>query len=217
MSQVDDPIAVFRDAFERAQALEAGRGSIFGLLRALLYRLVKARMPSLSDANAMTLATADAEGRPSARVVLLKGVDERGFVFYTNYGSRKARELTARPYAALCAHFVDLAVQVRVEGEVERVSDAESDAYFASRPRISQLGAWASRQSEPLGSREELQARVDEFDKRYPDKVPRPPFWGGFRVVPDRLEFWYGKVGRLHDRILYEREGASFRQSRLYP
>jgi pyridoxamine 5'-phosphate oxidase len=165
----------------------------------------------------MTLATADERGRPSARLVLLKGADERGFVFFTNRESRKARELEANPFAALCIHWPASHQQVRVEGRVERAGDDESDAYFASRPREAQLGAWASEQSAPLASREALEARVRELGARYPGAVPRPPHWGGYRVVPDRIELWFEGPARLHDRFLYVREGDGWTMTRLNP
>jgi pyridoxamine 5'-phosphate oxidase len=170
------------------------------------------------DVTAVTLATVDEQGGPSARVVLLKGFDARGFVFYTNRESRKGRELQANPRAALCAYWPHLGEQVRVEGAVELVSDAESDAYFASRPRESQLGAWASQQSAPLDSRELLLAAVHELDVRYRGReVPRPPHWGGYRLCPTRIEFWTSGEFRLHDRIVYIREGNGWRTERLYP
>ncbi|KYF98774.1 pyridoxine/pyridoxamine 5'-phosphate oxidase [Sorangium cellulosum] len=171
-----------------------------------------------TDATAMTLATADASGRPSARMVLLKGIDDRGFVFFTNYESRKSMEIVANPFAALCIHWAKAAEQVRVEGRIERVSDAESDAYFETRPRGSQIGAWASRQSALLPSREALLERVREIEARFEGgPVPRPPFWGGFRVVPERIEFWRGQESRLHDRVVYLRDGDGWRVERLYP
>ncbi|WP_437618504.1 pyridoxamine 5'-phosphate oxidase [Sorangium sp. So ce321] len=171
-----------------------------------------------TDATAMTLATADASGRPSARMVLLKGIDDRGFVFFTNYGSRKAVELEANPFAALCIHWAKAAEQIRVEGRVERVTEAESDAYFATRPRGSQIGAWASRQSAPLPSRERLVERVREIEARFEGRpVPRPEFWGGYRVVPERIELWRGQESRLHDRVVYHRDGDGWRVERLYP
>ncbi|MGK3987580.1 pyridoxamine 5'-phosphate oxidase [Sorangium sp. So ce136] len=171
-----------------------------------------------TDATAMTLATADASGRPSARMVLLKGIDDRGFVFFTNYGSRKAAELEANPFAALCIHWAKAAEQIRVEGRVERVTEAESDAYFATRPRGSQIGAWASRQSAPLPSREQLIERVREIEARFEGRpVPRPEFWGGYRVVPERIEIWRGQESRLHDRVVYHRDGDGWRVERLYP
>ncbi|WP_437541596.1 pyridoxamine 5'-phosphate oxidase [Sorangium sp. So ce367] len=171
-----------------------------------------------TDATAMTLATADASGRPSARMVLLKGIDDRGFVFFTNYESRKSMDLEANPFAALCIHWAKAAEQIRVEGRIERVSDAESDAYFETRGRGSQIGAWASRQSAPLPSREALLDRVREIERRFEGRpVPRPEFWGGYRVVPERVEFWYGQENRLHDRVVYVRHGDGWRVERLYP
>jgi len=191
----DDPIAEFKKAFERAKPAEP------------------------REATAVTLATATPDGRPSARVVLLKHVDERGFVFFTNYGSRKARELEANPRAALSVYWESIERQVRVEGRVERVSDEESDAYFATRPRISQVGAWASRQSEPLDGRARLVGRVLKVEARYAGrKVPRPPFWGGYRIVPDRIEFWWNQLYRLHDRLVYRRgDDGGWIKERLYP
>ncbi len=171
-----------------------------------------------NDANAMSLATVDADGMPSVRMVLLKGVDQRGFVFYTNYESRKGEQLLAHPRAALCFHWKSLRRQVRIEGEVERVSDAEADAYFATRPRASQIGAWASEQSRPLTGRFELEKRIAQFTARHAiGAVPRPPHWSGFRVLPARIEFWEDRPFRLHDRLVYHRQESGWTTERLYP
>jgi pyridoxamine 5'-phosphate oxidase len=188
-----DPITEFQNAVERAKAHQV-------------------------DTTPVVLATTDTAGRPSARLVLLRGVDARGFVFFTNYHSRKGRELTANPHAALCFHWVSLDEQIRIEGSVERVSGEESDAYFASRPRGSQLGAWASEQSQVLPSRETLEERYREIERRFEGRqVDRPAFWGGFRLTPVRIEFWYGRPDRLHDRVVYTRDGSAWRIDRLYP
>jgi pyridoxamine 5'-phosphate oxidase len=170
------------------------------------------------DTVPATLATADAEGRPSARIVLVRSIDERGFGFFTNYESRKGRELIANPFAALCFHWIALDEQIRVEGRAARMEPEESDAYFNGRPRGSQLGAWASIQSRVLHAREDLEVKYREIEAQYEGKsVSRPPFWGGFRIVPHRIEFWYGRPDRLHDRIRYERDGDTWRIDRLYP
>jgi pyridoxamine 5'-phosphate oxidase len=170
--------------------------------------------------DAMTLATADANGRPSARIVLLKGFDERGFVFYTNYESRKGDQLAENSFAALCFHWKSLEKCVRIEGAVTRVDGAESDEYFASRPRGSQLGAWASIQSRPMSGRFDLEKRVAEFTAKFGlGKVPRPDHWGGFRLIPDRIEFWSEGKFRLHDRQLYTRdaEDKGWNLQKLFP
>jgi pyridoxamine 5'-phosphate oxidase len=172
-----------------------------------------------SQADLMTLATADAGGRPSARIVLLRGVDERGLTFFTNRTSRKGRELADNPRAAAVLHWWELGRQVRVEGTVAPVSDEESRAYWTTRPRGSQIAAWASRQSQPLTGRDELEARVAELEARFAgDDVPLPPFWGGYRLAPECIELWEHRESRLHDRIRYERTAdAGWRRERLAP
>jgi pyridoxamine 5'-phosphate oxidase len=188
-----DPITEFQNAVERARAHQV-------------------------DTAPVVLATTDAAGRPSARLVLLRGADARGFVFFTNYNSRKGRELAGNPHAALCFYWASLDEQIRIEGRVERVSDDESDAYYAGRPRGSQLGAWASDQSEVLASRETLEEKYREIERRFEGQtVERPAFWGGFRLTPVRIEFWYGRPDRLHDRVVYVRDGSAWRIERLYP
>jgi pyridoxamine 5'-phosphate oxidase len=169
------------------------------------------------EPEAMALATASADGMPSVRFVLLKGIDERGVEFFTNYESRKGRELIANPRAALAVLWKPLQRQVRLEGAVEVLSPEESDAYFATRSRGSQLGAWASRQSEVIPDREWLEARLRETDAEYPGEVPRPPHWGGFRLLPTAIEFWEGRPNRLHDRALFTREDGAWTAQRLSP
>lgn len=182
--------------------------------------LAQAKQSIDPEPTAMTVATVGRDGRPAARTVLLKGFDERGFVFYTNFSSRKGRQLAANPQAALLFHWRHLGegVQVKIEGTVEPVSAEEADIYFASRPRGSQIGAWASLQSQPLASREQFEKRYADVEKQYEGvSVPRPPHWSGFRVVPERIEFWYGAQFRLHERQCYERSNGIWSQVMLYP
>jgi pyridoxamine 5'-phosphate oxidase len=191
---MNDPIVRFQETFARA-----GRNAP-------------------ADHTAVALATADPSGRPSVRIVLLHGFDARGFVFYTNYEGRKAVDLEANPHAALCFYWPWLDEQVRAEGTIGRIAEQESDAYFATRQRGKQIGAWASTQSRPLGSRAELLARFAEVESRYAGvAVPRPPFWGGYRLSPERIEFWKAGDLRLHDRELYTKEHDGWRMTRLYP
>lgn len=193
-ARADEPFALFRSWLAEAEAGEP------------------------NDPTAMALATVGSDGMPSVRMVLLKGLDDRGFVFYTNTESRKGDQLEAHPKAALCFHWKSLRRSVRVEGEVERVTDAEADAYFQSRPRGSRIGAWASAQSRPLPDRMALERGVAEYTLRFNiGEIPRPPHWSGFRVLPNRIEFWQDKPFRLHDRLLYVRDGEGWTTSRLYP
>jgi pyridoxamine 5'-phosphate oxidase len=180
--------------------------------------LAEAAETEPNDPNAMALATVDETGLPDIRMVLLKGYENGGFVFYTNLGSSKARELAGQPKAALLFHWKSLRRQIRVRGAVERVSDAEADAYFATRARLSQIGAWASRQSEPLESRFALEKAVARFTAKYAvGAVPRPPHWSGFRIVPQEIEFWRDGAFRLHDRIRFSRETGGWSKARLFP
>jgi pyridoxamine 5'-phosphate oxidase len=192
-----DPIERFRTVYARAEKLDRS---------------------IIPEPNAMSLGTIEEGGQPSVRIVLLKAFDDRGFVFYTNYEGRKGRELLAHPRAALCFYWGPLDIQVRIEGGVTKVADEEADAYFASRERRSQIGAWASRQSQPLESPTALDDRVAKYEKEFEGReVPRPKFWSGFRVAPERIEFWKGKANRLHERHLYVREGDGWKIETLYP
>jgi pyridoxamine 5'-phosphate oxidase len=178
----------------------------------------QAQSCGLKDPTAMTLATADKHGRPTARVVLLKGFDDDGFVFYTNLESRKGDQLKANPQAALCFHWPPLEQQVSIEGTAKQVSDVEADAYWATRPRESRIGAWASHQSHPLDRRETLEAAVAAYQKKFPtDDIPRPAYWTGFRVIPQRIEFWKLKPFRLHERIVYEKAKGGWTKGLLFP
>jgi pyridoxamine 5'-phosphate oxidase len=189
---VNNPIEKFRELFERARV----------------------QMPT--DATEMVVASVGEDAKPSARVVLLKDFDARGFVFYTNLQSRKGRELLAHPHAALCFRWPVLEHQIRIEGRVEQVSEPEADAYFATRPRLSQIGAWASEQSQVLSSRSELERRVEELNERYLNQpVPRPPHWSGLRVVPEVMEFWEGRLNRLHVRTVFRRRGEQWLDPQL--
>lgn len=177
----------------------------------------RARARSIDIAPA-ALATSSPDGRASLRIVLVRQIDDRGFVFHTNYNSRKARELADNPFASLCFFWPTIEEQIRVEGLVTKVSAEESDRYFTTRPRGSQLGAWASEQSAPLPSREALEARFHEMEARFADRlVARPPFWGGYRLAPEWVEFWHGRADRLHDRIVYAKDAGGWRIERLYP
>lgn len=190
----DDPVNLFHDWLEEARAQE------------------------VNDPAAMCLATVDPDGRPSARMVLLKGADENGFVFFTNFESRKGTELLTSPHAALCFHWKSLRRQVRVEGAVEPVTDEEADAYFSSRPRQSQIGAWASAQSRPMESRYVMEKNIARYVAKFAiGAVPRPPQWSGFRVLPDAIEFWKDGAFRIHDRLLYRRIDDQWQTERLFP
>lgn len=208
-------LADLRKSYERNELDEAtSTDDPLRQFQAWLEQAIEAELP---EPNAMTLATVGADGRPSTRVVLIKGVDARGLVWYTNYESRKGRELALNPHAALQFHWVELERVVRIEGRVEFASAEESDAYFASRPLDSRIGAWASPQSQPIASRAVLVANAAKAAARHGLNPPRPPHWGGYRLVPDRWEFWQGRRSRLHDRLCYRRVDGRWLRERLAP
>ena len=209
-----NPLAQFEHWFKEASG--GGRWRKVGIALYKLWQAVLGR--SRTDVNAMTLATVDSAGRPSTRTVLLKGIDERGFVFFTNYDSRKGRELAEDANAALTFYWADLERQVCVAGEVSKLPTTESEAYFTSRPRGSRLAAWASDQSEPVADRAALEARWNEMSAKFPNEVPLPPNWGGYVLRPERIEFWQGRPSRLHDRFCYTRQpDGSWKIQRLMP
>jgi len=208
-------LADLRKSYERGELDEAS--SADDPLRQFQVWLDQAIKAELPEPNAMTLATVSADSRPSTRVVLIKGVDERGLVWYTNYESRKGRELAHNPHAALQFHWVELERVVRIEGRVEFASAEESDRYYSTRPLDSRIGAWASPQSQPIASRAVLVANAAKAAARHGLSPSRPPHWGGYRLVPDRWEFWQGRRSRLHDRLCYRLEGGRWRRERLAP
>ena len=210
-----DDLAQLRKSYERAELDE--RHSRDDPLKQFEQWLNEAIAAQLPEPNAMTLATVAADGRPSTRIVLIKGVDARGIVWYTNFNSRKGQELAANPVAALQFHWVELERVVRIEGMVQQVSDAEADAYFASRPLDSRIGAWASPQSQVIKSRAVLVAQAARYAAQFALSPPRPPHWGGFRLVPDRWEFWQGRKSRLHDRLRYRMQDGQWLRERLAP
>jgi pyridoxamine 5'-phosphate oxidase len=208
-------LAALRKSYERFELSEDAADP--DPLKQFALWLQQALDAQLPEPNAMTLATVGPEGRPSTRIVLVKGCDERGIVWFTNYDSRKGRELAANPFAALQFHWVELERVVRIEGRVSRVDGSESDAYFASRPLDSRIGAWASPQSEVISSRAVLVANAARYAAQFALSPPRPPHWGGFRLVPDRWEFWQGRKSRLHDRLRYRLDGGAWVRERLAP
>jgi pyridoxamine 5'-phosphate oxidase len=210
-----DDIANLRKSYERAELDEsASLPDPTAQFELWLQQAIDAKLP---EPNAMTLATVGANGRPSSRIVLIKGVDARGIAWYTNYESRKGRELAAHPFAALQFHWVELERVVRIEGRVEKTTDAESDAYYATRPLDSRIGAWASPQSTVIESRAVLVANAAKVSARYLMNPPRPPHWGGYRLVPDTFEFWQGRRSRLHDRLRYRLADGAWVRERLAP
>lgn len=212
-----EPLAQFRLWFDQATGARRS-GLVLKFVVGLYKSLLGLKKVEQIDVNAMTLATVNERGEPSARVVLLKGVNEGGFVFYTNYNSRKGRELAENPHAALVFYWPELERQVSAAGMVSKVTAEESDAYFRSRPRGSRLAAWASNQSEAVPNRATLEERWIAFEKKFPAEVPRPPHWGGYVLTPERVEFWQGRPNRLHDRFVYTRQSqGSWRVERLCP
>jgi pyridoxamine 5'-phosphate oxidase len=215
MSMSSVPLAQLRKSYEREQlSEEASKADPLLQFEQWLGEAIKAELP---EPNAMTVVTVGSDLRPSSRVVLIKGYDERGIVWYTNYESRKGQELAGNPYAALQFHWVELERVVRIEGRVERVSDAEADAYYASRPLDSRIGAWASPQSQVIASRAVLVAQAARYAAQFALSPPRPPHWGGYRMVPDRWEFWQGRKSRLHDRLRYRLADGQWLRERLAP